>query len=210
MHVARQVRDAERANPGIVDRRIDEMLAEGKAPTKANIYRTALHSINVWEAPRINTQRSWTKGVQNMGWCLVGVDGKDHTFRCGLIGCRGELRAAVFEKVSPCGWDHAGRFSSAVFEEYSDLVDELRQKRHLLGVSQEDVELAAGMAPDHLGKLETHVRIAQFPTMMLWTQTLGYRVTLEPAALPDPMLSVIEGRSGRGLRGGQDEDEDED
>ncbi len=34
VHEARQIRDAERASPGIVDRRIDEMLADGNRPDR--------------------------------------------------------------------------------------------------------------------------------------------------------------------------------
>tara|TARA_R110000851_G_scaffold22626_9_gene67012 strand:- start:548 stop:820 length:273 start_codon:yes stop_codon:yes gene_type:complete len=73
-------------------------------------------------------------------------------------------------------------------------VGELVRRRRALGISQEDLSDAAGMADGHINKLEAFARTAQFPTLQLWAQTLGAEITLRAAPLPDATARAIERR----------------
>ncbi len=63
-------------------------------------------------------------------------------------------------------------------------------------MSQEDVGAASGLGDGHVNKLENFDRIAQFPTLQLWAQTLGLSIALCPASLPQSSARIIEQRTG--------------
>jgi transcriptional regulator with XRE-family HTH domain len=64
----------------------------------------------------------------------------------------------------------------------------------LLGLSQEDINAAAGLADGHINKLEAFHRTAQFPTLQLWANTIGLSITVAPAILPPATTRAIERR----------------
>ncbi|MEM9584826.1 MAG: helix-turn-helix transcriptional regulator [Pseudomonadota bacterium] len=65
-------------------------------------------------------------------------------------------------------------------------------RRRALGLSQEDINHAAGLADGHINKLESFARTAQFPTLKLWADTLGLAITATPCALPPEINELIE------------------
>lgn len=79
--------------------------------------------------------------------------------------------------------------------EYTALVAAFVRKRHSLGLSQEEINAAAGFADGHLNKLEAFHRIAQLPTLQLWAQTLGLKITIAEDALPQATRLAIALRS---------------
>lgn len=95
----------------------------------------------------------------------------------------------------PCGKPHNGQYARQTYLKYQHLVDELRRRRRLLGLSQEDVGAAAGLTEGHINKLESHARTAQLPTLQIWAETLGVEITISPAALPAATIRAIEHRS---------------
>jgi len=85
--------------------------------------------------------------------------------------------------LKPCSEIHLSGYGLLAIGKYKDLVEQLVQRRRDLGLSQDDINSAAGFADGHLNKLEALHRIAQFKTMLIWTATLGLEITLEPANL---------------------------
>lgn len=95
---------------------------------------------------------------------------------------------------SPCSLSHHGQYGAQAYARYTALVGELRRRRRALGLSQEDINAAAGLADGHINKLESFARTAQFPTLQLWAATLGGEITIAPAPLPDATARAIERR----------------
>ena len=63
--------------------------------------------------------------------------------------------------------DHHGQYGMPTFNHYKELAADLRRKRRALGISQEDLNDAGGLADGHIAKLEPFARAAQFPTFQL-------------------------------------------
>jgi transcriptional regulator with XRE-family HTH domain len=95
---------------------------------------------------------------------------------------------------APCAFDHSSLYAKPVFDEYRALVGNLARRRKQIGLSQEDLGAAAGLADGHINKLEAFARTAQFPTLQLWANTLGMELTLAPAPIPPATLRAIERR----------------
>lgn len=87
-----------------------------------------------------------------------------------------------------------GQYSTRVFEDYRQLVALLVSRRKQIGLSQEEVGAASGLADGHINKLEAFDRVARLPTLQLWAQTIGLQVNLAPCPMPDATLAAIERR----------------
>lgn len=61
--------------------------------------------------------------------------------------------------------DHARSYSAVLFDQYRALVSELIRRRMDLGLSQDDLDAAAGWADGYTAKAETLARIAKTPTL---------------------------------------------
>lgn len=94
----------------------------------------------------------------------------------------------------PCDLRHVGQYGAATYDLYAKLVEELKRKRRALGLSQEDINDAAGLADGHINKLEAFARNAQFATLQLWANTIGLEITVRAAPLPPATARAIERR----------------
>ena len=142
----------------------------------------------------------WIKQAQQVGWRIVSSrDGSLH-MRCGCQGCAGALKLPIADlgpAPEPCDRPHVGQYGQQVYDAYMALVDVLRRRRRALGLSQEDIAAAAGLADGHINKLEAFARTAQFSTLQLWAETLGLSLTMRPAPLPPSIVRAIKERARR-------------
>lgn len=137
----------------------------------------------------------WIRAAKAAGWkARLGKDGLLH-LKCGRQGCKGRVAlplANLGPVPAPCALPHVQQYGQQTYDLYRSMVDELKRRRMLLGLSQEDVNAAAGLADGHINKLEAFHRTAQFPTLKLWTETLGLSITLTPCALPSEIPKILE------------------
>lgn len=142
--------------------------------------------------------RQWIKQAQANGWRLASVSGTRISLQCSKHGCSGAYTANLDELGDPpasCGLPHSHGYARKTFEAYEGIVGELRSKRRRLGISQDDLNAAMGVADGYVNKLESMARVATFPTLQLWAQTLGLSITTIPAPLPPATARTIEDRS---------------
>ena len=144
------------------------------------------------------------------GWILWRYDRKSgrSSYVCEAVGCRSTVVVPDSDVASGVLHDRCrarhhksgaggNSFSAAVVKSHADLQVHLRNRRLRLGLSQDDVEAAAGMAVDHIAKLETSRRLPQFPTYFAWAEALGYDIVLVPKALPSQLVAIIDHKAGR-------------
>lgn len=140
----------------------------------------------------------WIRNAEKAGWLVKGPKGLKLHLRCGKQGCTSVLNLPIDNLgpvPAPCSAPHVGQYSARTFEQYTALVTELQRRRRQLGLSQEDVCAASGLADGHINKLEALDRIAQFPTLRLWAETLGFSLALLPTQLPKATTKAIEARA---------------
>lgn len=144
--------------------------------------------------------RLWFKQVEKKGWRVSSVSGLVLNLSCNKLGCDGCLTlplANLGPTPPPCSEPHEGQYSAHIFEEYSTLVKEMVRRRCSLGLDQADLNNAMGVADGYISKLESFARIATFPTLILWAQTLGLSLVGAPAPLPAATLRAIEHRQAK-------------
>lgn len=145
----------------------------------------------------------YIRGMRDRGW-LLWRRGPLTSFMCEHVGCC-ETRLITDDQIARGSWPkkcprtHDRGFSATVVQSHEALQQHLRDRRIMLGLSIDDVEAAAGLAVDHVAKLETGKRLPQFPTYFAWAETLGYDICLVPKGLPDPVLAIIDHRAGRAM-----------
>lgn len=137
----------------------------------------------------------WISAARASGWMARrGADGLLR-LKCARQGCKGEQTLSVTDLdpvLRPCKLPHVGQYGLPAYKLYQSLVEELKRRRRALGLSQEDINAAAGLSDGHINKLEALHRTAQFPTLSLWTETLGLSITLTPCALPSEITAKLE------------------
>lgn len=147
-------------------------------------------------------RKTFIRETQAVGWRLFATHDGGLAFQCSRIGCA----MALYMPDSlidcgtipgPCDQDHDGEYSRDLIESYDDLIRVLRSARQRYGLSQMDIDAAAGLADAHTAKLEIKDRRATLPTLMIWAATLGYEIALIPIALPRQTISIIDHRAGR-------------
>ncbi len=142
----------------------------------------------------------WIKRAQEAGWLVTGSKGLVLRLRCSKQGCRNMVKVPVTnlgDVPEPCPMAHTGQYAAPTFDEYRSLIGELQRRRRSLGLSQEDVCAASGLADAHINKLEAFDRTAQLPTLQLWAQTLGLSITLTTTELPLVTAKAIERRASK-------------
>tara|TARA_R110002110_G_scaffold26572_7_gene97483 strand:- start:3253 stop:3765 length:513 start_codon:yes stop_codon:yes gene_type:complete len=143
------------------------------------------------------TAAKWIKEAQAAGWRVASSRDRTLFLSCSREGCKGAQSIDLGKlgpAPEPCTLDHDKQYAKKVYDQYKSLVGELVKKRRALGLSQEDINAAAGMAEAHLNKLESFARTAQFPTMQLWAETLGLEITLAASILPPATVRAIDRR----------------
>lgn len=141
--------------------------------------------------------KAWFKAARSQGWQKAPSPAALVRLICSRQGCRQKITRPLSKPgpvPDPCPCEHVGQFARPVFAEYHRLAIELARRRKALGLSQEDVAAAAGLADGHVNKLEAFHRVPQFPTLQLWAATLGLQIQLRPAALPEATQRAIESR----------------
>lgn len=141
--------------------------------------------------------RHWIKSAERQGWKVSAVQGLTITLICSKQGCSGSITAPMEnlgQTPEPCAQPHFGQYAGSVYDSYRELVAELVRRRRALGLSQDDVGAASGLADGHVNKLEAFARTAQMPTWQLWAETLGLQMSLQPAAMPTATIAAIERR----------------
>ena len=140
--------------------------------------------------------------TQAQGWVLFAAHDEGLAFQCSRVGCPGAVfmpNALIKAGAIPggCDEDHDGEFSRDLIQSYDDLIRVLKSARQRYGISQMDVDAAAGLAEAHTAKLEIQDRRATLPTLIIWAATLGYEIALLPIALPRQTIAIIDHRAGR-------------
>lgn len=144
--------------------------------------------------------RRWIREAERQGWRLSHVGGMSLTLRCSCKGCPGTLKLPISnlgDVPEPCQLEHSKGYGRATFEHYEAIVEELRRRRRQLGLDQIDLNSAMGTPDGYVNKLESFARIASPPTLTLWAESLGLRLTTEAAPLPPATLKAIEDRQAR-------------
>ena len=139
----------------------------------------------------------WIKEAQSAGWRVTSSRGGTLFLSCSREGCKGAQSIDLGKlgpAPEPCTLDHNKQYARKVYDEYKSLVAALVKKRRALGLSQEDINAAAGLAEGHINKLESFARTAQFPTLRLWAETVGLEITLAAAMLPPATARAIDRR----------------
>jgi len=150
-------------------------------------------------------RKAYISEMQSAGWVLWRHSRQSATssFVCKHIGCKGakivtDDQILRSRSVKPCTLPHYDqRHAAEPVATYAALVQHLRNRRLRMGLSQEEIEAASGLAFDHIGKLEILDRIGTFPTMIAWAETLGMEIALVPKAIPDQVLAIIDHKAGR-------------
>lgn len=137
----------------------------------------------------------WIPEAQKAGWRVSSSRNGVLTMVCSHLGCPGALSLPMNNlgpTPAPCDQPHVGQYGEMTYDRYKGLVNELKRKRRALGLSQEEINAAAGLGDGHINKLEALHRTAQFPTLQLWAATVGLEITVKPAPLPPATARAIE------------------
>lgn len=154
----------------------------------------------------MRAEGKYVQEMRDQGWLLWRRGAEFTSFVCHALGCQ-ETRLVSPSQIAsgdmprPCKMPHDRGFAAHVVGSHQDLQKNLRNRRLMLGLSQSDVEAAAGLAKDHVAKLEVGLRLPRFPTYIAWAETLGYDIALVPKALPDQVLAIIDQKAGRAIPG---------
>lgn len=136
--------------------------------------------------------------VKKQGWRFTHSDVDGLHFICRSYGCMERICAPLDTSPSdaqPCGSYHISRYGGNALLEYKVLVTQLVERRKALGLSQEDITACAGLGDGHINKIESFARFARFGTLCLLAETLGFEITLAPAALSDSARELIDRKS---------------
>jgi transcriptional regulator with XRE-family HTH domain len=136
--------------------------------------------------------------AQTAGWRVISIREGVIKLKCRCHGCKATLIQPIKTLATipePCGKSHHGMYAARTYDEYKSLVAVFIRKRRSLGLSQEDLCAAAGLADGHINKLEAFARTAQMPTLQLWAKTLGLGITVAQTDLPAATVRAIKHRS---------------
>ncbi|WP_120636037.1 helix-turn-helix domain-containing protein [Ruegeria sp. EL01] len=139
----------------------------------------------------------WIKEAKKAGWKVDGTEGICLRLRCMKASCDNSITVPL-ENLGPvpepCDRPHFGQFGADAFKSYKNLVDRLVTLRKRLGMNQDDLNAAMGVAEGYVNKLESFHRFPSYPMMMLWMECLGLEEDHKPCALPKASIRAIEGR----------------
>ncbi len=143
--------------------------------------------------------------MQRRQWVLWGSREGRHVFICRHDNCPSSV-VVLDDKMGksalarPCKLPHTDPIADQAVVNYHSLVEILRRRRQELGLSQDDVEYAAGLSIDHIGKAESGERSLTLPTFTAWANTLGFDFRLAPAPVPDQVIKVIQAKAGNTMK----------
>ena len=147
--------------------------------------------------------KQWISAAQEAGWAVKSVSASDLTLVCNRTGCTCEQLHdlnALGDPPKSCECPHNGRLSEKSYTEYEVLLGELSRRRRLLGLNQDDLGSAMGVADGYVGKMEAMHKFPSIPMLQLWAQTLGVDIILKPIALPPPTIRAMDRRRAEPFR----------
>lgn len=137
--------------------------------------------------------------AQEQGWVLFSATREVLSFHCTHPGCEhtivcfsSQIDAGKVPK--PCDWPHDNGRSRYHVTSYDEIVYQLRRARWRYGLSQADLGSVIGLTDGHINKLETGDRLATWPILVPWIQSLGFDVILVPSGLPPQTVRAIQSR----------------
>ena len=128
--------------------------------------------------------RAIKKQAQISGWLLSKSTSKPFVLKCSKIGCPGSLIPSNGTGIPPCRLPHSNRYSASTFARYRELIGTFRTRRVALGLSQTDIDHAAGLSDGHTAKIESYVRVPTWETLNLLSSTLGMELELRGYVVP--------------------------
>lgn len=134
----------------------------------------------------------WTEAARDNGW---NVEEHGGLFRltCMQKGCSGSVEIAPGDPIpEPCKERHTHTWQE--MRAYRKIVARLRSRRRQIGLSQDDVSAALGMADGYINKLESFAKNASLPTLALWAETLGFSVSFQPTEFPPATKRALDSR----------------
>jgi transcriptional regulator with XRE-family HTH domain len=140
----------------------------------------------------VTIDAAYLRKVQDAGWQIVRVRPANVRVRCKVPGCGLYITVAP-DRPLPCA---AGRVEGVrldLFDTYDPIRRQLAARREALGLSQKEVEEAAGFTNGHVGKMERtdYERTPTLDTLVTWAATLGLNVSLVEAPLPHRTLQAL-------------------
>jgi len=146
---------------------------------------------------------NFLKELEEAGWHIERVSETGAVCKCPASGC--SLRAQLKQggripKVDP------GKRRDMIdnpIAQYDDIRRLLRARREGLGLTIREVEELAGMATDHLAKMEKDepTKIPNSQVLIEWALSLGYELVFRPTQLPAYTRRVVaESRRQQGAR----------
>lgn len=135
--------------------------------------------------------KEFMSDVQRSGWIIEAVGETACAGRCPRSGC-----GMVAKITDPAAIPTVRRegHGGVVIGSNEDMRLALRAKRKHLKLTQEEVEMCAGLTAHHVAKAEKDdpSRIVTIDTVAVWAGALGYQLVLMPVPLPPTTLSAIE------------------
>ena len=144
--------------------------------------------------------RTWLKKSQENGWRLAGVTARECVLQCSAHGCSNEkhfLLDTLGQAPTPCEREHVNGYGKPAYDDYTKIVLELQRRRTQIGINQDDLDTALGVADGYIAKLESGARTPSPVTLIMWAQAVGVEIHFKPAILPPATLKVIEQRQTR-------------
>lgn len=129
----------------------------------------------------------WLRQVEAQNWVVQARDGDALVLQCPAVGCQARMRlkmGAVPPRVDPCASRSA--WDVPIYDPVQ-LRRDLRDRRHQLGFTLEEVDQAAGWPSERYAqKLESMERVREptVATLITWAAVLGYEMVLRPTPLP--------------------------
>lgn len=131
--------------------------------------------------------------VQDAGWHIVAADVESVWIGCPRGGCNLRTRLKAGSAIPRTCRSEAPVGMIEVDDYLNGARPSLRKRREQLGLTIKDVEEVSGIAGDHLAKIEKDdpSKIPNILTFTDWARSLGFKMVLIPAELPQVTLNVI-------------------
>ena len=133
------------------------------------------------------------KDVQAAGWHVEAVTTDAVIGKCPSVGCnlRAKLQhGAYIPQVDPgCRRD----LIDQRVESYEDIQAILKARREGLSLSIREVEEIAGIATDHIAKMEkvNPTKLPNAEALIEWAQALGFELVFRPAPMTSYAIRTI-------------------
>jgi transcriptional regulator with XRE-family HTH domain len=131
--------------------------------------------------------------VQDAGWHIVAADTDSVWIGCPRGGCNLRTRIKAGSSIPRTCRSEAPVGMIEVDDYVNVARPALRERRQQLGLTIKDIEEVSGIADDHLAKMqkENPSKIPNILTFTDWARSLGFKLVLIPAELPQVTINKI-------------------